>query len=299
MDNVDVEFLISLVEARPSLWDKTNNNYKDKHLKAAAWREICCLLFENFEELEQIEQQNIGRLLIKRWTHIRDAWTKSLKKQKNKTASGSAKKPRLYLYHEKMSFLMKVIDMTDVNENTDSIIDDIRCGPQLPISDDNNSIIDDIKDEPDLPISEDNDSILDDIDYASLIDDIKNEPDDIDIDANNQESEIESTTPTRNKKRKLNEFNGKTTKLMEQNMAPYYIVPQKQEESRHMQKMASSNIVPRKEEESRHLTFFRSILPSVLPFDDDETLELQCGVIQLIQKIKEKRRHFGSERAHI
>lgn len=37
------------------------------------------------------------------------------------------------------------------------------------------------------------------------------------------------------------------------------------------------------------LSFFKGILPSVTSFDDDETLELQSGVLSLIQQIKKKR----------
>lgn len=39
-------------------------------------------------------------------------------------------------------------------------------------------------------------------------------------------------------------------------------------------------------ETSRHLLFFQGILPSILPFDDDQTIEFQMGVLQLIKGIK-------------
>jgi hypothetical protein len=40
----DKELLISLVEARPELWDKTDSytdTYKDKYETKKAWREVC------------------------------------------------------------------------------------------------------------------------------------------------------------------------------------------------------------------------------------------------------------------
>lgn len=53
--------LISLVEARPALWNKTLDIYKDKTSKESAWREICTILNEDFPELDQKERQNFGK----------------------------------------------------------------------------------------------------------------------------------------------------------------------------------------------------------------------------------------------
>lgn len=39
------------------------------------------------------------------------------------------------------------------------------------------------------------------------------------------------------------------------------------------------------------LCFFKGILPAISSFDDDETLELQSGVLSMIQKIKKKREY--------
>lgn len=38
--------------------------------------------------------------------------------------------------------------------------------------------------------------------------------------------------------------------------------------------------------DNRHMSFFRSLLPSLELFDDDQTLEFQGGVIRLLQVIK-------------
>ncbi|XP_023937067.2 uncharacterized protein LOC112045204 [Bicyclus anynana] len=42
------------------------------------------------------------------------------------------------------------------------------------------------------------------------------------------------------------------------------------------------------ENDDRNLTFFKSVLPSLNLFDDDQTLEFQSGVIKLIQNIKRR-----------
>jgi len=61
MDDINTDMLISLVEARPALWDKTLDLYKDKTSKESAWREICTILNEDFPELDQKERQNFGK----------------------------------------------------------------------------------------------------------------------------------------------------------------------------------------------------------------------------------------------
>lgn len=43
-------------------------------------------------------------------------------------------------------------------------------------------------------------------------------------------------------------------------------------------------------EEDPMLSFFKGVLPAIRPFDDDEILEFQSGILSLIQKIKKKHR---------
>ncbi|GBO98988.1 hypothetical protein EVAR_70677_1 [Eumeta japonica] len=55
--DIQAETLITLVQERPVLWDKTEEVYKDKNLKLAAWREVCLILKPNFDELEVKERK--------------------------------------------------------------------------------------------------------------------------------------------------------------------------------------------------------------------------------------------------
>lgn len=64
MEEINTELLISLIEERPAIWDKTLNIYKDKNIKESAWREICVILKEGFEEKEQKERQEFGKFLL-------------------------------------------------------------------------------------------------------------------------------------------------------------------------------------------------------------------------------------------
>lgn len=51
----DIELPISLVEARPLLWDKTDGIYNDSN-ETKAWTEVCVCLQEDFEALENVEE---------------------------------------------------------------------------------------------------------------------------------------------------------------------------------------------------------------------------------------------------
>ncbi|XP_072377990.1 uncharacterized protein [Diabrotica undecimpunctata] len=57
MSEIYSEILITLVEARPVLWDKTIEIYKDRNLTRNAWNDVCSSL--EIEEVEQTERQNI------------------------------------------------------------------------------------------------------------------------------------------------------------------------------------------------------------------------------------------------
>lgn len=63
MDDINTEILISLVEKRPVIWDKTLNIYNDKTIKEKAWLGTCSILNVTFPVLEQREWQDFGKLL--------------------------------------------------------------------------------------------------------------------------------------------------------------------------------------------------------------------------------------------
>lgn len=53
---INVELLISSIESRPCLWDKSNEDYKDRHKTTAGWKEVCSLLKSNFGCLSEKER---------------------------------------------------------------------------------------------------------------------------------------------------------------------------------------------------------------------------------------------------
>lgn len=61
VESIDNDILISLVEARPVLWDKSLDLFKDRNLTRDAWREVCCALNQEFEVMEDKEKNAFGK----------------------------------------------------------------------------------------------------------------------------------------------------------------------------------------------------------------------------------------------
>jgi hypothetical protein len=55
-----IDLLISLVEARPVLWDKTDDIYKNRNETKKAWREVRICLQEDFEVLGDVKKNAFG-----------------------------------------------------------------------------------------------------------------------------------------------------------------------------------------------------------------------------------------------
>ena len=60
-DVIEVDHLITLVEQRSVLWDKTSEAYKNKNMKETAWKEVCENLFSGFLELNPQEKRKYGK----------------------------------------------------------------------------------------------------------------------------------------------------------------------------------------------------------------------------------------------
>lgn len=58
----DVVTLIELVEARPCLWDKTNEASKNKILREKCWQEVFEFLETGYEEMSKDEKKKTGKL---------------------------------------------------------------------------------------------------------------------------------------------------------------------------------------------------------------------------------------------
>lgn len=61
VEEIDNDVLISLVMARPVLWDKTLDIFKDRGATRNAWREVFLDLNPGFEEMEDKEKNTYGK----------------------------------------------------------------------------------------------------------------------------------------------------------------------------------------------------------------------------------------------
>lgn len=61
--DIDTEILISAVECRPILWDKSQDLYKDRNGTKNAWEEVCVELKSNFNSLQNNEKNEFGEFV--------------------------------------------------------------------------------------------------------------------------------------------------------------------------------------------------------------------------------------------
>ena len=51
--DIEIDLLITLVQERPVLWDKSLKEYKFKNLTLKAWEEVCTILNKYFENSDE------------------------------------------------------------------------------------------------------------------------------------------------------------------------------------------------------------------------------------------------------
>ncbi|XP_063535718.1 uncharacterized protein LOC134745575 [Cydia strobilella] len=107
--SIDNELLINLVKLKPVLWDKTTELYKNRVATQAGWKEIMKAFDPTYETKEEKTRQAFAKLIIQRWTYIRDSYNRSYKKIQDQKRSGIAKTTKPYVYSKQLTFLQKVI----------------------------------------------------------------------------------------------------------------------------------------------------------------------------------------------
>ncbi|CAG4951376.1 unnamed protein product [Parnassius apollo] len=104
--NINQELLITLIQERPVIWDKTIDDYKNKRLKYDSWKEIFIHFQPTFEDLSGDEKNKFGQMVMKKWTNMKDSWIKYDKKI-NESERDEKKKSR------SMNFFMGIADTVD------------------------------------------------------------------------------------------------------------------------------------------------------------------------------------------
>ncbi|CAH2003784.1 unnamed protein product [Acanthoscelides obtectus] len=91
MEHLDVELFIDAIEKRPSLWDSSSGDYKNRQLKRDDWKEVCEIVIQKFGEKDEKERQEIGREVQLKWKSLRDAYVRTIRQSKGKKSGASAK----------------------------------------------------------------------------------------------------------------------------------------------------------------------------------------------------------------
>ncbi|XP_023707738.1 uncharacterized protein LOC111864605 [Cryptotermes secundus] len=116
---MDIETLICAVQHHPLLWDTASADYKDKRKKHQAWVEVAKILFEDYDNQSQDQQELIVRDVVSKWRTVRDNYVRNLKQRSIKPGSG-AKKVRTYIYSKQLSFLKKSSEPTPTFRTMDT-----------------------------------------------------------------------------------------------------------------------------------------------------------------------------------
>lgn len=61
----DISVLCSLVEARPCLWDKRDDNYRNKVVRERSWEEVFKFLDDEYEAKTAAEKKQTGNIIFK------------------------------------------------------------------------------------------------------------------------------------------------------------------------------------------------------------------------------------------
>ncbi|XP_026477172.1 uncharacterized protein LOC113383139 [Ctenocephalides felis] len=107
------ESLLAAIEAHPVLWDKSYSMHKDRNECKKAWNEVCLAMNSDFQNFEDSLKNDYWRAILKRWTNIRDAYLKSLRKEQY---SQTPIKP--YTYSENLKFLKNTFKLPSAEDST-------------------------------------------------------------------------------------------------------------------------------------------------------------------------------------
>lgn len=59
-ETIEMDYLISLVQEREILWDKSHMDFKNNNLKAKAWEAVIKHLFPDYDNYTPDEKNKIG-----------------------------------------------------------------------------------------------------------------------------------------------------------------------------------------------------------------------------------------------
>ncbi|KAI4455637.1 madf domain transcription factor [Holotrichia oblita] len=139
LPDVDVDRLISAVQSKPVLWDKTCEKYKDKFKTHDAWLDVCVEIHKDYDEFDVTKKMEFGKHILKKWTQVRDSYRKSKTKAKSGAGASNAK---AYIYASQLQFLDKIFEERKTEDTLSQNIDDNDGGvADVTVENDENPIL--------------------------------------------------------------------------------------------------------------------------------------------------------------
>ncbi|XP_052748000.1 uncharacterized protein LOC128200052 [Galleria mellonella] len=109
---VDTRDLIAMVKRYRCLWDRRHADYKNKHLKTKAWKEIYREIEPTYDSLSPTVRYQMGLTITKKWNNVRDSFVKYRK---------SARSPKPYIYSNEMTFLDVILNTDEQKESNTGV----------------------------------------------------------------------------------------------------------------------------------------------------------------------------------
>lgn len=261
LEEINCEFLISLVQDRPVLWDKLHESYKVREQTRLAWVEIFKAMNPWYEEMDEINQETYGTNVMKKWRNIVDSYNRSERHLKENLLSGKSPN-RKYIYQEKLQFLKK---NTGKYPAVYSLL--VKNNQKLNIGEESKSNADLYRDQK-WNIDEDSKSniCLESKSNAYMF--YKVEDSDNDEDGRSPSQSSISDDPS---------------------ILPVHIENILKKRKADSMKLELTSD-PLKRNPNRHTSFFNGIIPSLELFDDDEVVEFQLKVLQVVSEIKKRKK---------
>lgn len=64
IEELDIDYLITLIQEREIIWDKSNVDFKNKNLKTKAWEDISKVLFPDYENFTAERKNKVGEFTV-------------------------------------------------------------------------------------------------------------------------------------------------------------------------------------------------------------------------------------------
>ncbi|KAK4881016.1 hypothetical protein RN001_004335 [Aquatica leii] len=117
---VDTELLIGAVQKERCIWDSSDERYKNRDQKSAAYERIAAMLITDFNNLPEGKKRDAVNLVQRRWKTARDAYVRDKAKLRNTKSGSAAKKFKTYVYFENLKFLDGILDLNMTETNYDN-----------------------------------------------------------------------------------------------------------------------------------------------------------------------------------